>query len=82
MRILLRADSGFCRSTLMSWCEANRIDYVFDLARNARLAAEISIDLAAAEAESTATGKPAHRLRHNGSRLGKRTQAPASLDAD
>ena len=41
MRILLRGDSGFCRETLMAWCEANRVDYVFGLARNARLAAEI-----------------------------------------
>src|SRR5881394_2911524 len=34
VRILLRADSGFCREDLMAWCEANRVDYVFGLARN------------------------------------------------
>ena len=33
-RILLRGDSGFCREPLMAWCEANRVDYVFGLARN------------------------------------------------
>jgi len=27
VRILLRADSGFARDALMSWCELNRIDY-------------------------------------------------------
>ena len=29
VRILLRGDSGFCRDTLMAWCETNRVDYVF-----------------------------------------------------
>src|ERR1700759_2366090 len=38
-RILLRGDSGFARETLMTWCEANRVDYVFGLARNTRLVA-------------------------------------------
>ena len=36
-RILLRGDSGFAREVLMAWCEVNRVDYVFGLARNARL---------------------------------------------
>ena len=63
VRILLRADSGFCRDGLMAWCEANRVDYVFGLARNARLVAEIGAELAAAEAGSTATGKPARHFK-------------------
>jgi hypothetical protein len=58
-RILLRADSGFARDALMSWCEQNRVDYVFGLARNARLEAEIAPELAAAETESLRTGAPA-----------------------
>ena len=37
VRIVLRADSGFARDDLMAWCEANRVDYVFGLARNERL---------------------------------------------
>jgi hypothetical protein len=37
VRIVLRADSGFCREELMSWCESNRVDYLFGLARNKRL---------------------------------------------
>ena len=41
VRILLRADSGFAREALMTWCEDNRVDYVFGLARNARLVAMI-----------------------------------------
>jgi hypothetical protein len=63
VRILLRADSGFCRNTLMTWCEANRVDFLFGLARNPRLVAQIGAELTAAEAESTATGKPARRFR-------------------
>jgi hypothetical protein len=54
--ILLRADSGFAREALMSWCETNRVDYVFGLARNERLVAAIADHLAAAEAESLAKG--------------------------
>ena len=41
VQIVLRADSGFARDELMTWCEANGVDYVFGLARNARLLAEI-----------------------------------------
>ena len=37
VRIILRADSGFCRDQLMSWCEQQRVDYVFGLAKNSRL---------------------------------------------
>jgi hypothetical protein len=37
VRIILRADSGFCRESLMSWCEAHQVDYVFGFARNERL---------------------------------------------
>jgi len=60
VRILLRADSGFAREALMSWCEASRVDYVFGLARNARLEAAVAPELARAEkTTSRATGAPA-----------------------
>jgi hypothetical protein len=36
-KIILRGDSGFCRNQLMNWCENNRVDFVFGLARNQRL---------------------------------------------
>ena len=54
VEILLRANSGFAREALMSWCEANRVDYVFGLARNERLVGAIADSLALAEAESLA----------------------------
>jgi hypothetical protein len=63
VRILLRGDSGFCREALMQWCEANRVDYVFDLARNARLEAEITTEMQAARAVAERTGKPARRFK-------------------
>ena len=63
VRILLRADSGFCREDLMAWCEANRVDYVFGLARNSRLTGEIATEMAAARAVAERTGKPARRFK-------------------
>jgi hypothetical protein len=59
VRIILRADSGFCREALMSWCEANQVDYVFSLARNERLRAEIESQMQEATALYAMTGKPA-----------------------
>lgn len=58
-QILVRADSGFTREPILAWCEANGVDYVFGLARNSRLVAELAEDLAAAEAEHERTGKAA-----------------------
>jgi Transposase DDE domain group 1 len=63
VRILLRADSGFCREDLMVWCETNKVDFLFGLARNARLTAEIGTELAIAEEEAKRTGKPARRFK-------------------
>ncbi|WP_419588562.1 transposase, partial [Thiolapillus sp.] len=33
-RIIIRADSGFCRDAIMAWCETNDVGYVLGLARN------------------------------------------------
>jgi hypothetical protein len=63
VRILLRGDSGFCREALMVWAEANRVDYVFGLARNERLSAEIEAEMVRAQATAEASGKPARRFR-------------------
>jgi hypothetical protein len=45
VRTTLRADSGFCNDELMSWCETNRVAYVFGLARNSRLEAALTDQL-------------------------------------
>ncbi len=63
VRILLRADSGFAREALMAWCERNRVDFVFGLARNPRLVEELAIDLAWAEDDAARTGYPARRYK-------------------
>jgi len=63
VRIVLRADSGFARDALMAWCEESRVDYLFGLARNARLVAEIEVELAEAAAESGASGAAARRFK-------------------
>src|SRR4030081_3229495 len=63
VRILLRADSGFAREALMAWCGENHVDYVFGLARNARLVAMIERELAAARAAAEQTGQPARRFK-------------------
>jgi hypothetical protein len=57
VEIWLRADSGFARDELMSWCEENRVEYVFGLARNKRLEGMIANEVATAEAEFNVTGK-------------------------
>jgi len=63
MGILLRADSGFAREPLMAWCETNGVDFLFGLAKNSRLVAEIEAELAAAQEQSQRTGQPARRFR-------------------
>jgi hypothetical protein len=63
VRISLRADSGFAREPLMAWCENNKVDYLFGLARNNRLVEEIAVELLQAEDEASHTGKPARRFK-------------------
>jgi hypothetical protein len=47
----------------MSWCEANGVDFLFGLAKNERLVAEIASELVAAEEESKASRQPARRFK-------------------
>jgi Transposase DDE domain group 1 len=58
-RIILRADSGFCREELLAWCENNEVDYVFGFARNKRLRRIIGHAMQQAKQEHRRTGKPA-----------------------
>ena len=62
-RIILRADSGFARDALMTWCEANGIDFIFGLAGNVRLTRTIGAELVEARDESQASGQPARRFK-------------------
>jgi hypothetical protein len=59
VRIILRGDSGFCREPLMRWCEEHGVDYVFGLAKNARLQRILGKELHEAQVQFEATGQPA-----------------------
>ncbi len=59
VRIVLRADSGFCREELMGWCESNRVDYLFGLARNKRLRRIIGAQMHQAQILHQTSGKAA-----------------------
>ncbi len=63
VRIILRADSGFAREELMAWCEANRVDYVFGIARNERLENKIAPALEEACLASRRSGQAARVFR-------------------
>ncbi len=59
VEIVLRGDSGFCREELMAWCEASGVDYLFGLARNARLCRIIGAELQWAKLEHQKTRQAA-----------------------
>jgi len=63
VRIILRGDSGFATDPLMRWCEANRVDYVFGLARNSRLEAALGHQAAEAKRRCLASGRAARVFR-------------------
>jgi hypothetical protein len=59
VKIVLRADSGFCREELMAWCESNHVDYLFGLARNERLRKQIDAQIDEARSLHQSTGRAA-----------------------
>jgi len=64
VRIILRADSGFARDTIMTWCEQQpeeqqQVYYVLGMAKNERLLKKIGNELVAAFARHVQTGNAA-----------------------
>ena len=60
VKIVLRADAGFCREELLSWCEQQQwLDYLVGLARNPRLRKMIEDEMAQAAEQQQQTGEPA-----------------------
>lgn len=59
VEIILRGDGGFSREALMSWCEDNRVDFVFGMAKNKRLLRIIGRPLHEAKAQFEERGKAA-----------------------
>ena len=57
--IVVRGDSGFCRDSIMTWCETNGIAYLFGLAKNSRLLKMIAAESEQARVEHEATKQPA-----------------------
>lgn len=57
VRIILRADSGFCRHRMLSWCERHGIGYIVGLARNKRLQRMIEHDFAEVEQRAVESGE-------------------------
>jgi hypothetical protein len=58
VEVVVRADSGFARDELMTWCEANGVEYVLGLARNTRLEAFLAPAMERAKIAHEITGKP------------------------
>jgi hypothetical protein len=59
VKIIFRADSGFCRWKMLSWCEKNNVKYIVGIARNKRLEAMSSRLARKAEKGFNRTGKKA-----------------------
>jgi Transposase DDE domain group 1 len=59
VKIVVRADSGFCREALLRWCEDHGVDYVIGLAKNTRLTAAIAAEAQLARQQFEATSQPA-----------------------
>jgi hypothetical protein len=59
VKVTIRGDSGFCREPLMSWCEANGVDYVLGLAQTTRLKAMIATEQEQARSEFERTKEAA-----------------------
>jgi hypothetical protein len=57
VRIVVRADSGFCRQRLLNWCDRNDVGYVIGLARNAVLQREAADLIEDAAKKHAASGR-------------------------
>jgi hypothetical protein len=64
VRIIFRADSGFCRWKMLRWCERHDVHYIVGLARNKRLEALAQGWMEQAEKDYLATGQK-QRLFHD-----------------
>jgi hypothetical protein len=58
VQITVRGDSGFCREHLMRWCEENRVDFLFGLAKNTRLKRILGGEMHQAKEQFAATNEP------------------------
>ncbi len=61
VRIIIRADSGFCRRHMLTWCERHDVDYIIGIAKNKRLQ-ETAIHLIDKAEEDFESSKEKQRL--------------------
>ena len=59
VKITIRGDSGFRREPLMCWCERNKVDFIFGLAKNRRLIGAIVDQMRQAKAKFEETREAA-----------------------
>lgn len=57
VKIVFRADSGFCKHQMMNWCDKNSIDYIIGISQNSRLLSKIRDLMNDAENLFNETGK-------------------------
>ncbi len=62
VKIIVRADSGFCRDAFLDWCETYDVYYVIGLARNPRLTKEIEKAMDRAKMRLCLTGVAAREF--------------------
>lgn len=83
VRIILRADSGFCRHRMLHWSERRGIGYIVGLARNQRLQQLIEEDFDAVEQQFQASGEKQRQfrdLRYGAKSWGRRRGVIAKLE--
>ena len=56
-KIVMRADSGFCRDLMLTWCDRHDVKYIVGIARNSRLQAMASELMDNAAKRFAATGE-------------------------
>jgi hypothetical protein len=59
VKVVIRADSGFCREEIMRWCEENGVDSVIGLAKNPRLVTAMAAESEEARQGFETTKQPA-----------------------
>ncbi len=83
VRIILRADSGFCRHRMLTWCERHEVGYIVGLAKNARLNDQASMWMGWAEAAYHHGGEKQRlfaELRYGARTWGRRRRVIARLE--
>lgn len=83
VRIVLRADSGFCRHKMLCWCERHNVGYIVGLARNPRLAGLAETAMARAAAAYRESGDKQRlfaELRYGARTWSKRRRVVARLE--